>query len=87
MVDFSFHTFGYHLTNDDFDASTIRKLPSRFFFHRDSDDYELEIVKSTKVRFIALSKQMNMIELKRGTYKFTLIGPTGRKTMDVEISN
>lgn len=38
-----FHSFGYHLTNADFDLPGRKQLPSRLFFHRISDEYELEI--------------------------------------------
>jgi hypothetical protein len=84
---FNLHTFGYHLTNSDFDSTTKKRLPSTFVYHRVSDDYELLIrgVKSAKAKYVPVSKQMNSFDLKKGQYEFTLIGPAGRKTIEVEI--
>ncbi len=80
-----FHSFGYHLSNVDFESNKKRKLPAKFFFHRVSDEFELKIVSSKNEKVVPVSKQMNAIELKKGQYQFTLIGPDGRKTIEVEI--
>ncbi|MEI9920888.1 MAG: hypothetical protein WDO14_19150 [Bacteroidota bacterium] len=79
------HSFGYHISNADFDSKDKKILPVKFFFHRISDDHQLEIVGNKKSKTVALSKQMNEIELKKGLYKFILVGKSGRKTIDVEI--
>jgi hypothetical protein len=84
----SLRTFGYHLTNDDFNSQTSMTLPPTLYFHRASDDYELEITnssKSSRYQMLPVSRQMTTINLKPGKYKFTLIGKSERKSMDVVI--
>ncbi len=78
-------SFGYHLSSSDFDGAAKRTFPTRIFFYRTSDEYQLEIRSSSKQRYIPVSKTINEVELRKGQYQFTLIGPSGRKTIDVVI--
>lgn len=80
--------FGYHITVTDFKNDHTKVLPGKFYYYRNSEYYEMQILsnkKRARSSYIPLSKQMVDIELKKGTYKLTIKGASGEKTTNIEI--
>jgi hypothetical protein len=80
--------FGYHLTDSDFQSGKDKVLPQTFYILRDADSYQLEVARAgreQKPKLFPVSKQLSDVDLKKGRYQLTLVGPTSRKSIHVEV--
>lgn len=87
-VDLELDGFGYQLSTGDFVTPGKKQIPGNFYYFRTGDEYQLEISDAHKKKtpkYIPLSKQLVNIELKKGTYLLTIVGPSGRKSKEIEI--
>jgi hypothetical protein len=80
--------FGYQLTTSDFETEEIKVVNNTFYYQRTGDEYQMEIVREkggTTLEYLPLSKQQIKIELDRGNYVLTIVGPSGRKPKKIRV--
>jgi hypothetical protein len=81
------NVFGYQLTTTDFESEDKKKIHKTFYYYRTGDEYQMEILnrkKNSKPRYLPLSKRFVEIDLSKGTYILTIVGPSGRKSKEIE---
>jgi hypothetical protein len=84
----SVNSFGYHISAKDFATPAKMILPPQFYFHRSSNEYQLQIDRPgtrTKSQYIPISMQMVPINLKKGKYMLTLSNPSKKAVKEIEI--
>lgn len=87
-VDLELDGFGYQLSTGDFEKPDKKQIPGNFYYFRTGDEYQLEISAAHRKKapkYIPLSKQLVNIEFNKGTYLLTIVGPSGRKSKEIEI--
>jgi len=80
--------FGYQLSTDDFGKADKKQILGNFYYFRTGDEYQMEISKTNckkAPRYVPLSKHLVEIDLDKGTYVLTIVGPAGRKSKEIEI--
>jgi len=79
---------GYQLTTMDFDANGKRGVNKTFYYFKTGDEYQMELLSTkpnSKPQYLPLSKQLVEINLSKGTHLLTIVGPSGRKSKEIEI--
>ena len=78
--------FGYQLSTSDFDTPDKKQIFGDLYYFRTGNEYQMEIVDYIeKPKYLPLSKQLVKIELRKGTYVLTIVGPSGRKSKEIDI--
>jgi hypothetical protein len=87
-LDLEVKGFGYQLTTIDFDTEESKIVTKTFYYYRTGDEYQMEILREkggTTLEYLPLSKQQIKIDLERGNYVLTIIGPFGRKSKKIKV--
>jgi hypothetical protein len=78
--------FGFHLSSNDFDSPQLKILPAKFYYYRDAEEYQLEIVTQKGAgKVLPLSKIITPIQLTPGEYFFRIAFPSGKKEKKVTV--
>jgi hypothetical protein len=80
--------FAYELTTADFESEEIMVVNNTFYYLRTGDEYQMEVVREkggTTLGYLPLSKKQIKIDLDRGNYTLTLVGPFGRKSKKITV--
>lgn len=78
--------FGYQLSTTDFDTPDMKQIFGDLYYFRTGNEYQMEIVDYIeKPKHLPLSKQLVKIDLRKGTYVLTIVGPSGRKSKEITI--
>jgi len=88
VLDLELRGFGYQLTTADFESKGKKIINKLFYYYRTDDEYQMEITnrgRNSKPKYIPLSKRFVKVDLDRGTYLFTIVGSSGRKSKEIEI--
>jgi hypothetical protein len=83
---FGLKVFAYDLATDDFLNPQKKVVPQSFYYLRQGDEYQLEIVrKDSDVRVLSLAREITRITLESGEYFFEIASPAGRKSKAISI--
>jgi len=78
--------FGYQLATIDFDTPDKKSIFGDLYYFRTGSEYQMEIVDTiNKTKYQPLSKQLVKMELGKGSYMMTIVGPSGRRSKEIDI--